>query len=168
MNVVNFIQLLSKNASDSGEDILGIFDTLVCERGKNSFTVNVCFSQIAETAEVFEKYYYRVVLRCLGKNRSESKNYRVDSGILFDEIKDKDESIACDRFILHQTTHPGCSGRLSITFGFDIEQQGNYEVDLYVKRMDDDDTFETCEEQSVKKLDLVSIAPFQIIFQNAQ
>lgn len=165
MNIVNFTQLLCKNTSENGEDIQGIFDTLVCEKGKNVFTICVYFSQI-RAEESFDEYYYRIILRYLGKNRSESKHFRVDSGIIFSEANNADKGDTCEKLSQHQTTHPGCSGRLSIAYGFDAELPGNYEVDLYVKKIGSGEDFDSCEKLYVKDLELVSIVPFQVILQS--
>ena len=165
MNTVNFTQFLCKSTSENGEDIQGIFDTLMCERGKNTFTICVYFSQICEVQEAFSKYYYRIILRYLGKSRSESKHFRVDSGLIFDHADGTDDGEFCAHLVHHRTTRPGKSGRISILYGFDVELQGNYEVDLYVKKMENDDTYDSCEKLFVKDLELVSIAPFQVIFQ---
>ena len=163
MNTVNFTQFLCKHASENGEDIQGIFDTLVCEKGKNIFTLCVYYSQIFEDSS--DEYYYRIILRYLGKNRAESKHFRIDSGILFHELTSDSKDDTCEQINQYQTTRPGCSGRLSIAYGFDVEVQGNYEVDLYVKRIQDGENYNTCEQLNVKELDLVSIAPFRVILQ---
>lgn len=167
MNSTNFNQLLCKNISENGEDISGIFDTLVCERGKNRFFICVFFNQIIEPQERFEEFYYRIVLRYLGKSRADTKHYRIDSGILWNDIHEDENTIDQDRLIHHHTTRPGYFGRLSIDYGFDFDVQGDYEVDLYVKKMSDDDTQELCDQIPVKNLNLVSISPFQVIFQDA-
>lgn len=171
MNTVNFNQIICKNISENGEDISGVFDTLVCERGKNRFFIYVLFTQIIEPSTgSFDKYYYRIILRYLGKNRSEMKHYRVDSGIFWDDIDNITDGITDDivssQSTRYSTTRPGYSGRLSIDYFFNVDVQGNYEMDLYVKALENTDTLDTCEQLSVKDLKLVSISPFQIIFQN--
>lgn len=82
MNSANFNQLLCKNVSSNGENITGIFDTLVCEKGTNSFYMYVLATQILnDFSSDYDKYYYRIVLRQFGNSRENMKNYRVDSGI---------------------------------------------------------------------------------------
>ena len=165
MSIVNFNQILCKNLSDNGEDMTGIFDTLICERGKTRFFICVYFSQLTDESKDFDKYYYRIVLRFLGKNRTESKHYRVDNGFFWSQA-DMNNEIGDSRVAGHPSTRHGSSGRLSIGYSFDVEMQGNYEVDLYVKKCSEDSDSDSCEEKNVNDLDLVSIYPFQIIIQN--
>ncbi len=166
MNFANFNQFLCKNVSENGEDISGIFDTLVCERGRNHFFICVFFTQIIEPKKDFEQFYYRVVLRYLGKTRTDSKHYRVDSGILWNDFDAPNDELEKGQLMHHHTTRPGYSGRLSIDYGFNFEMEGNYEVDLYVKKLSDEDTQDSCDQIPVKNLDLMAISPFQVIFQN--
>ena len=58
MNSANFNQLLCKNVSSNGENITGIFDTLVCEKGTNSFYMYVLATQILnDFSSDYDKYY---------------------------------------------------------------------------------------------------------------
>lgn len=166
MNTVNFNQIICKNISENGEDISGVFDTLVCERGKSRFFIYVFFTQIIDrSTEAFDKYYYRIVLRHIGKNRSEMKHYRVDSGLFWDDIDSVTDGVVSNQSTWYATTRSGYSGRLSIDYFFNAEIQGNYEVDLYVKALNGTETLDRCDQLSVKDLKLVSISPFQLIFQ---
>lgn len=162
----NFFQILCKNISSSGEDMTGIFDTLICEDKKVRFSICICYSQIATKEDTFDKYYYRLVLRYLGQTKSESKHYRVDSGFFWDETSSDDE-ITEHKAINLKSSVPGFSGRLTINYGFEAEAQGNYELDLYVKKVKNSEDVSLCEQSSVKDLDLVSVCPFQLIFQNS-
>lgn len=166
MNSVNFNQLLCKSISENGEDISGIFDTLVCDRGRNHFTICVFFTQILAPEATYQKYYYRIVLRQLGKSRAEMKSYRIDNGVFWDDEEDINQMDHAD-FTHHKTTRPGFSGKLCIDYGFDFDVPGNYEVDLYVKKMEASDTHDSFQKLSVKDLELVSLCPFQVIFQNS-
>lgn len=79
MNSANFNQLLCKSISENGENITGIYDTLVCEKGANSFYICVFSTQVLnDVSSDYDKYYYRIVLRQLGNLRERIKNYRVD------------------------------------------------------------------------------------------
>ena len=64
----------------------------------------------------------------------------------------------------HRTTRPGYSGMLNINYEVNFEIEGFYEVDLYVKQMDENETEDSCEKMSVKDLQLVAISPFQVLF----
>lgn len=66
----------------------------------------------------------------------------------------------------HKTTRPGSSEKLVIEYEHNFEIQGDHEVDLYVKKLEDTETQEDCEKLTVKDLKLVSICPFQVIFPN--
>ena len=167
MNTVNFNQFLCKNVSDKGENINGIFDTLVCEKGINTIYICVFLTQILkESNSGYDKYYYRIVLRQFGNTREDIKNYRVDSGIFWNEghshLGNDVETVETN----HKTTRAGSSGKLFIEYEHKFEISGNHEVDLYVKKMEDTETKEDCEELKVKELDLVSVSPFQVIFSN--
>lgn len=167
MNAINFNQLLCKNISENGEDITGIFDTLLCERGTNSIHICVIYTQILNNPEsVYEKYYYRMILRRLASIRDESKNYRIDSGEFWEDMHGKAGIDVENSQANHRTTRPGYTGKLFIEYEFDIETQGNYEVDLYVKKMKETESYEDCEKLTVRELDLVSICPFQVFFSN--
>ena len=167
MNSVNFNQLLCKDISESGEDITCIFDTLLCESGTNNIHICVIYTQIlSNTESSYEKYYYRIVLRRLGNTRDEQKNYRIDSGEFWEDIYGKKGFDIENSQARHRTTRPGYAGKLFIEYEFDIETQGDYEVDLYVKKMEELESHEVCEKLPVKELNLVSICPFQVIFQN--
>ena len=94
------------------------------------------------------------------------KNYRVDSGIFWEEeykeVSPADET----KRSKHKTTRPGSSGKLVIEYEHEFEVQGSHEVDLYVKKLEGTETQEDCEKLRVKDLELVSICPFNVIFQN--
>ena len=162
-NSVNFCQLLSKNVSDNGENISEIFDTLLCDREKVRFFVNVLYSQIVEKDNSLTEYYYRIVLRFLGKSKRDVKHARIDSGFFWS----KDDSDDSGSLIIHRSTVTGASGRLTIDFGFNFEEQGNYQVELFVKKVDDSTKPEDFNKLWVKDLDLVSITPFSVIFKNS-
>lgn len=163
----NFCQILCRNISNNGEDMTGVFDTLICESKKVRFSIVVLYSQIANQEGKLDKYYYRLVLRYLGNTKGESKHYRVDSGIFWDDAPNDDAILATPTITLKSLV-PGYSGRLNISYGFDAEMQGNYELDLYVKETSGKDGLSECEDLSVKDLDLVSVYPFQLIFSNSQ
>lgn len=167
MNSVNFNQLLCKQVAENNEDIYGIFDTLLCERGKTRFFVCIFFTQILEPKASFDKYYYRIVLRYLGKKRSDMKSYRIDTGIFWKDLDNFKNPSTLGDYSHFSTTRPGYSGQLFIDYEFDFSVPGNYEVDLYIKKMNANDTQELCEKLFVKELNLVSISPFQIFFQNS-
>ena len=108
MNSANFNQLLCKNVSSNGENITGIFDTLVCEKGTNSFYMYVLATQILnDFSSDYDKYYYRIVLRQFGNSRENMKNYRVDSGIFWEDEYDSNDSSAETIQSKHKTTRPG-------------------------------------------------------------
>ena len=164
-NTVNFTQLLCKNISDHGKDIIGIFDTMVCEKGKSSFSICIFFTQILNISQgLADKYYYRVVLRRLANTRSEARSYRVDSGVFWGESFDDDRFTIENEKSIHRTTRPGLFGTLNINYEVNFEVAGYYEVDLYVKKLEKDETQSSCEKLSVKELQLVGISPFQVIF----
>lgn len=166
MGSANFYQILCRNISNNGEDIIGIFDTLICENRKVRFSIGIFYSQIADQEGQLDKYYYRLVLRYLGNLRSESKHYRVDSGIFW-EGSPNDDAVLAAPFVNLKSSVPGFSGSLNINYGFDAEMPGNYELDLYVKKLQGEDGISNCEELSVKDLKLVSVRPFQLIFPNS-
>lgn len=167
MNSANFNQLLCKNVSSNGENITGIFDTLVCEKGTNSFYMYVLATQILnDFSSDYDKYYYRIVLRQFGNSRENMKNYRVDSGIFWEDEYDSNDSSAETIQSKHKTTRPCSSEKLVIEYEHNFEIQGDHEVDLYVKKLEDTETQEDCEKLTVKDLKLVSICPFQVIFPN--
>lgn len=167
MNTVNFNQFLCRNVSDNGENINGVFDTLVCEKGTNTIHICVFLTQILkESNSDYDKYYYRIVLRQFGNSQEDMKSYRVDSGIFWNEEHSDLDSDVKTVETKHKTTRAGSSGKLFIEYEHKFEVQGNHEVDLYVKRMEDTQTKEDCESLKVKELDLVSISPFQVIFSN--
>lgn len=94
------------------------------------------------------------------------KNYRVDSGIFWeDEYKEVSSAAETNRS-KYKTTRPGFSGKLVIEYEHEFEAQGSHEVDLYVKKLEGNETQEDCEKLKVKDLELVSICPFNVIFQN--
>lgn len=164
MNSANFNQLLCKNVSSNGENITGIFDTLVCEKGTYSFYMCVLATQILnESPSDYDKYYYRIVLRQFGNSRENMKNYRVDSGIFWEDEHDSSAEAIQSK---HKTTRPGSSEKLVIEYEHNFEIQGDHEVDLYVKKIEGTETQEDCEKLAVKDLKLVSICPFQVIFSN--
>lgn len=167
MAIATFKQILCKNISENGEDMFGIFDTLICERGKTRFCICVFFDEILEKGEDVDCYYYRIVLRYLGKTRSESRHYRVDSGFFWEKGSENDEINISDS-VKYKSTKRGCSGRLNINYGFNANMQGSYEIDLYVKKASEQIDFDMFEKMPVGELDLVSLYPFQIIFQNAE
>lgn len=164
-NTVNFTQILCKSVSEHGKDIAGIFDTMVCEKGKSNFSICIFFTQILNTAQSeYERYYYRVVLRRLGKNRGESRSYRVDNGIFWDEKYETCQFYSENEQTSHRTSRPGQFGTLNINYEINFETAGFYEVDLYTKGLGKDDTEESCEQLAVKDLQLVAISPLQVIF----
>ena len=167
MNSVNFNQLLCKQVAENGEDICGVFDTLLCERGKSRFFICVFFTQILEPKASYDRYYYRIILRYLGKKRSDMKSYRIDTGTFWEDIDDLNNLSSPGDYSHFSTTRPGYSGKLFIGYEFDFNVPGNYEVDLYVSKMNTNDTQELYEKLPVKELNLVSISPFQIFFQNS-
>ncbi len=168
MNAANFNQFLCRDVSDGGENITGIFDTLVCEKGTNSIHICVLLTQILnDPSSNYDRYYYRIVLRQFGNSREDMKSYRVDSGIFWED-KHNDVSPADEmNRSKHKTTRPGSSGKLVIEYAHEFEVQGSHEVDLYVKKLEETETQEDCEALSVKDLELASICPFNVIFQNS-
>lgn len=169
MNSANFNQILCKSVSSNGESITGIFDTLLCEKGKNSFYIYVLATQIPDgPSSDYDKYYYRIVLRRFGTSKEEQKHYRVDNGIFWEDehaASDAEEETIQSKY---KTTRPGSSEKLVIECEHDFEVQGSYEVDLYVKKLGEAETEEDCQKLNVKHLELVSICPFQVIFSNEQ
>lgn len=164
MHSVNFNQLLCTGISEDGTDISGIFDTLICEPGKNRFTIIVFFSQCFSSDDSEKKYYYRMILRYLAKKPSERKHLRIDSGVCWGT-----ESLSQRKPIKAKESHlestiAGSGGTLVINFSFELDAPGNYEVDLYAKEMTDSDSFEELDKASVKSLDFVTVSPFQVIF----
>lgn len=169
MSTVNFNQILCKNISGKAENLSGIFDTLVCEKGENSIYIFVMSSQILENADdKFSKYYYRIVLRQLGTTPEDIKNYRVDSGVFWNKITDNSNIESQEFQKKHKTTRPGSSEKLIIEYEHDFEVQGHHELDLYVKELTEDDTLETCDNLKIKDLKLMSICPFNVIFVNRE
>ena len=167
MNTVNFNQILCKNISRKAENINGVFDTLVCEKGTNSIYILVLSTQILENSENnYDKYYYRIILRQLGNIREDVKNYRVDSDVIWNNETDTSESDTSANQTKHKTTRPGTSQKLIIEYEHDFDAPGHYEIDLYVKKMAENDTLESCDDLKVKELDLMSICPFNVIFTN--
>ena len=167
MNSVNFSQLLCKNVTANGENITGIFDTLVCEKGANSIYICILLTQILkDSACDYDKYYYRIVLRQFGNSRKDMKSYRVDSGVFWEEEQSEIKANIESTQSRHKTTRPGSSGKLVIEFEHEFEMQGNHEVDLYIKKLENTETKDDCDKLGVKDLELVSICPFQVIFQN--
>lgn len=167
MSTVNFNQILCKSISGKAENISGIFDTLVCEKGTNSIYIFVLSSQILEhTNDRFSKYYYRMVLRQLGPALEDMKNYRVDSGVFWNSTTDENDIESHENKKKHKTTRPGSSEKLVIEYEHNFEIQGHYELDLYVKELTADDTLESCDNLRIKDLKLVSICPFNVIFVN--
>ena len=167
MNTVNFNQILCKNISGKAENINGVFDTLVCEKGTNSIYILVLSTQILENPENnYDKYYYRIILRQLGNVREDLKNYRVDSDVIWDNETDLSGSETSVNQTKHKTTRPGTSQKLIIEYEHDFDVSGHYEIDLYVKKMTEDETLESCNDLKVKELDLMSICPFNVIFTN--
>lgn len=168
MNSANFNQVLCRDVSDNGENITGIFDTLVCKKGTNPIHICVLLTQILnDSSSNYDKYYYRIILRQLGNSREDMKNYRVDSGIFWDDEYKEVSSAAEMNRSKCKTTRPGSSGKLVIEYEHEFEVQGSYEVDLYVKKLEGTETQEDCEKLRVKDLELVSICPFNVIFQNS-
>lgn len=167
MNSVNFNQFLCREVSSNGENITGIFDTLVCEKGTNYIHICVLLTQILnESSSNYDRYYYRIILRQFGTSREDMKSYRVDSGIFWE---DEHNGVCSSNEInrsKHKTSHSGSSAKLVIEYEHEFEVRGNHEVDLYVKRMEETETQEDCEILNVKDLELVSICPFNVIFQN--
>lgn len=164
MHSVNFNQLLCTGISEDGTDISGIFDTLICEPGKNRFIICVFFSQCFSSDEAEKKYYYRMILRYLPKKPSEKKHLRIDSGVFWDSEKMSRSGAMNTKESRHESTIAGSSGTLAINFSFEIDSPGNYEVDLYVKEMTDSDTFDELDKVSVKKLEFETVSPFQVVF----
>lgn len=173
MKLTNFSQLLCRKIANKGEDIQGLFDTLVCTSGTTDFCIYIFCSQFERVIDekdakdfTIDKYYYRLILRCVG-NDNQRKNYRIDSGTLWDKLTKENT-------IIHQRMNKnailkGVSGRVTLECELEFEFSGYYEVDLYVKKLTDDMAYESCEEMSVKDLDLVAINPFnvQIISKNS-
>lgn len=167
MNTVNFNQILCKNISGKAENINGVFDTLVCEKGINSIYILVFSTQILESLENnYDKYYYRIVLRQLGNVRENMKSYRVDSGVIWEKKTDTSESETSVNHTDHKTTRPGISQKLIIEYEHDFKAPGHHEIDLYVKKMAEGDTLESCDDLKIKELELMSICPFNVIFTN--
>ena len=164
-NVANFTQLVCKNVSGPGKNISDIFDIMMCKKGINSFSICIFFTQILnEPNTPYDRYYYRVVLRRLGKRTNESKSYRVDNGVFWENEGSDINSDVENELSRHRTTRPGYSGMLNINYEVNFEIEGFYEVDLYVKQMDENETEDSCEKMSVKDLQLVAISPFQVLF----
>lgn len=164
-NITNFTQLVCKNVSGPGKDIIGIFDTMVCKKGINCFSICIFFTQILnEPQNPYDQYYYRVVLRRLGKKPNEAKSYRVDNGVFWGKDNGNSKSSIENEQSHHRTTRPGYSGILNINYEVNFEIEGFYEVDLYVKQLEEMETEDICEKMSVKDLQLVAISPFQVIF----
>lgn len=167
MKSVNFNQLLCRKVEHNGEDIVGIFDTLICEKGANSIFICVFSTQIlSDSADSYDRYYYRMILRCFGKTREDMRSYRVDSGEFWKDVHDNKRKAIEEQQTRHKTSRPGSAERLVIEYEHTFNVSGSYEVDLYVKKMEESDTMESCEQLTVKELDLVSICPFQVIFSN--
>ncbi len=164
MNSVNFSQLLCSNISESGTDIGGIFDTLICEPGENCFVICIFYSQTLSLEDPLIKYYYRIVLRYLGNNGSGQKHCRVDSGVFWDDENMSLQGAVNTKEAHYQATKRGNSGKLAIRFCTSFEREGNYEVDLYVKKMEESDSFESIDNLSVKQLNFVTLSPFSIHF----
>lgn len=157
MSKVNINQLLCRNISESGETLSEIFDTLICEPGKINFYVCLLFSQIVNSEAAPDAYYYRLVLRHVNERKI---HFRVDSGFLWDSENPSGQISQMP------TTKKGASGKIIIDCCFDIQSPGYYEVDLYSKKVDasDSDGKEKLRSANVRDLELLSIAPIQIIF----
>ena len=167
MNTVNFNQLICKNVSGKAENISGIFDTLVCEKGKNTIFVYVISSQILDkSASNYDSYYYRIVLRQFGNSPEDLKSYRIDSGSIWDAKSIKNSCVGDENQTRHTTTRSGSTVKLIIEYEHDFEIQGHHEIDVYAKKLEEGHTMESAEKLSVKELDLVSICPFNVIFLN--
>lgn len=151
---------------ESGTDITGIFDTLICDPGENRFIICVFYSQNYSKDDSLKKYYYRIILRYNGENKSDSKHSRVDSGIFWDDKMISSQGTINTKNNLYRTTRSGYSGRLAINFGIDFNEAGDYEVDLYVKEMDNTDSFRDLDNVSVKELQFVTLSPFKVIFKS--
>ena len=168
MNAANFNQFLCRNISNNGENITGIFDTLVCEKGTNSIHIVVLYTQILNDSSCnYDKYYYRIILRQFGNVREDMKSFRIDSDFFWEEEYENNSSRPETVQSKHKTTRPGTSGRLVIEYEHNFEVQGSHEVDLYVKKLEGTETLDDCEKLKVKDLELVSICPFQVIFPNS-
>ena len=166
MNTTNFNQFLCRDVSNGGENITGIFDTLVCEKGRNSIHICVLLTQILnDPSSNYDRYYYRIILRQFGNSREDMKSYRVDSGIFWENENNESSPSDETNRSKYKTTRPGFSGKLVIEYEHKFEVSGSHEVDLYVKKLEGEETQEDCEGISVKDLELVSICPFNVIFQ---
>ena len=166
MNTVNFNQLLCKNVSGEAENLSGIFDTLVCEKGINTVFLCIFASQILnDAASNYDKYYYRIVLRQFGDPR---KSYRVDSGLFWNNTNNKNSTDGAEQHTRHRSTRAGTTEKLIIEYGHNFEIPGQHEIDLYVKKIDENVTKDNCDSLTVKELDLVSIYPFNVIFPNCE
>ena len=152
MNVVNFTQLLSHEASSGVPvHITGIFDTVLAQPTPRAIFVCVSFSQIAK--ETILPYYYRIILRPVQVDNLQWRHRRIASGILWDQA-DKDTV---------RTLVPQHSGMLQIKFEAALQHSGDYEVELYVKPMAQNESQTDCDAMSAKELQLMAVTPLKVL-----
>ena len=168
MNIsTNFSQFLCREISENGENISGIFDTFVCNKGKNTFYICILYSQISRAAFETSTYYYRIVLRHLESGK-EKKHFRLSCGFLCDFEDEKDDSKS--RVGSQKCLWPGLGKMLFIKNTFDFEEQGKYQVDLYARKTDEEHEQDKAyyDKQPVKDMELVATSPFEAIFKTKE
>lgn len=164
MYSINFNQIICTNVSESGTTIDGIFDTLLCDPNNIHFYIYIFYSQYLSQNQSLKQFYYRIVLRHLSDNASEKRNYRVDSGVFWGDNENSNIDDTQPSEVYHRSSKRGISGRLAINYYIDLDFEGNYEVDLYVKELDGSYDIEKLNTLSVKELSFVTLSPFKVFF----